>query len=105
MSNEKVMVVFAKSWRGYSKGEKAGFDEAQATALVDGKVAELVKAGKASAKPAAAASTGKGSGKGGAAKAGSGEASQETGNTDQTPAADDLASADAESGADDEPKP
>lgn len=53
MSNEKVMVVFAKSWRGYSKGEKAGFDEAQAKALVDGKVAELLKGGKAGAKPAA----------------------------------------------------
>lgn len=53
MSNDKVVVVFAKSWRGYSKGEKAGFDEAQAKALVDGEVAELAKGGKAPARPAA----------------------------------------------------
>lgn len=53
MSDEKVVVVFKQSWRGYSKGEKAGFDEAQAKALVDGKVAELLKGGKAGAKPAA----------------------------------------------------
>lgn len=101
MSNEKVLVLFTQSWRGYSKGEKARFDAAQATALVDGKVAELVKGGKGAAKP----STDKGGGQGGAAKASSGEASQEAGSTDQAPAAADPASADAESGADDEPKP
>lgn len=64
MSNDKVVVVFAKSWRGYSKGEKAGFDEAQAKALVDGEVAELAKGGKATAKPAASKpATGKAGGK------------------------------------------
>ncbi|MBU0791021.1 MAG: hypothetical protein KKC55_11135, partial [Gammaproteobacteria bacterium] len=58
MSNERVVVKFIQSWRGYSKGERAGFDAAQARALVDGKVAEMVKAA-----PAAAAA------KGGAGKA------------------------------------
>lgn len=47
MSNERVVVKFTQSWRGYSKGERAGFDSAQAKALIDGKVAEAVKAVKA----------------------------------------------------------
>ncbi|MFI8736580.1 hypothetical protein ACIGKM_11765 [Ectopseudomonas toyotomiensis] len=99
MSNGKVMVVFAKSWRGYSKGEKAGFDEDQANALVKGKVAELLKAGKASAKPAAAPGS-KGKGKGG-----SGEAAPEPGAGDETPPDPDTPPADEEAGDDDEPKP
>lgn len=71
MSNERVVVKFTQSWRGYSKGERAGFDVAQAKALIDGKVAEQVKAVPAAAAPkgsegkAGAGSRGKG--KGGAA--------------------------------------
>jgi hypothetical protein len=61
MSNDRVVVKFIQSWRGYSKGERAGFDAAQAKALVDGKVAEMAKAA-----PATAAA------KGGAGKANSG---------------------------------
>lgn len=49
MSNERVVVKFTQSWRGYSKGERAGFDAAQAKALVEGKVAEVVKAVSAAA--------------------------------------------------------
>lgn len=60
MSNERVVVKFAQSWRGYSKGERAGFDAAQAKALIDGKVAEMVKAAPAAA--AAKGGTGKASG-------------------------------------------
>ena len=52
MSNERVVVKFTQSWRGYSKNERAGFDAAQAKALIDGKVAEQVKA-----VPVAAATT------------------------------------------------
>lgn len=51
----KVSVKFVKSWRGYGKGEVAGFDEATAQALVDGGVATSNKV-KASSKPAAKAS-------------------------------------------------
>lgn len=51
MSNERVVVKFIQSWRGYSKDERAGFDAAQAKALVDGKVAEMVKAAPAAAAP------------------------------------------------------
>jgi hypothetical protein len=61
MSNDRVVVKFIQSWRGYSKGERAGFDAAQAKALVDGKVAEMAKAA-----PVTAAA------KGGAGKANSG---------------------------------
>jgi hypothetical protein len=57
MSNDRVVVKFIQSWRGYSKGERAGFDAAQAKALVDGKVAEMAKAANSGAgkptKPAA----------------------------------------------------
>lgn len=99
MSNEKVAVKFTKSWRGYSAGEVACFGEVAAGDLIKGKVAELVKAGKAPDKPAASAPSGKGGGKGGAAKAGSGEASPPSGSDDDAPPADE------EPGADDEPKP
>jgi len=58
MSNERVVVKFTQSWRGYSKGERAGFDAEQAKALIDGKVAEVVKA-----VPAAAAGKGAPAGK------------------------------------------
>ncbi|MDF2076630.1 hypothetical protein P2Q70_18760 [Pseudomonas mendocina] len=105
MSNEKVLVLFTQSWRGYSKGEKACFDDGQAKALVDGKVAELVKAGKASAEPAAAATTGKGSGKGGAAKAGSSGVAPEPGADDDTPPAPDTPPADDDQADDNEKKP
>lgn len=47
MSNERVVVKFAKSWRGYSAGECAGFDSVQAEALEAGGVAVRVKGGKA----------------------------------------------------------
>ncbi|MGE8358594.1 hypothetical protein [Pseudomonas sp.] len=90
MSDEKVVVVFKQSWRGYSTGEKAGFDEAQAKALVDGKVADLAKGSKAAAKPAAS--------KPAAAK-------PKPGAGDDTPPAPDTPPADEEPGADDEPKP
>ncbi|WP_145914947.1 hypothetical protein KV708_19220 [Comamonas thiooxydans] len=48
---DNVAVQFLKSWRGYNKGEVAGFTAEQAEALVDGKVAELHGKGR---KPAAA---------------------------------------------------
>jgi len=70
MSNERVVVKFTASWRGYSKGERAGFDAAQAKALIDGKVAEQVKGVPAAAPKGAAGKAGGGSGgqgKGGAA--------------------------------------
>lgn len=55
MSNENVVVKFTQSWRGYSKGESAGFNAEQAKSLIDGKAAEAVKAkgkpGKAADKP------------------------------------------------------
>lgn len=34
--SKPVSVTFAKAWRGYSKGEVAGFDKATAEALVEG---------------------------------------------------------------------
>ncbi|CAM3851466.1 hypothetical protein [Ectopseudomonas alcaliphila] len=109
MSNEKVAVKFTKSWRGYSAGEVACFGEVAAGDLVKGKVAELVKAGKAPDKPAAPAPAGKGggkgSGKGGAAKAGSGEAAPEPGAPVDTPPNPDTPLADEEPGDDDEKKP
>lgn len=37
----KVIVVFTGSWRGYSKGEVAGFEEDVAQSLIDGGRAEL----------------------------------------------------------------
>lgn len=56
MSNDNVVVKFIQSWRGYSKGEAAGFSAEQAKSLIEGKVAEAVKAkgkpGKAADKPA-----------------------------------------------------
>lgn len=106
MSNKKVAVTFTKSWRGYSAGEVACFGEVAAGDLVKGKVAELVKAGKAPDKPAASASTGKGGGKGkGSGKGGSGEAAPEPGAPVDTPPAPDTPPADEEPGDDDEPKP
>lgn len=45
MSNDNVVVKFTQSWRGYSKGESAGFSADQAKALVEGKVAVAGKAG------------------------------------------------------------
>lgn len=93
MSNKKVVVEFSKPWRGYSKGEKAGFDEEQANALVKGKVAELVKG------------SGKGSGKGGAAKPGSGKPSPAPDADDDTKPAPDTPPADDAQADDDEKKP
>lgn len=89
MSNERVVVKFAQSWRGYSKGECAGFDEVQAKALVDGGVAELAKGGKAAAKVG---------GKGGSAKV---QAQGTDTPPNETPPSDD----DTPPGDDDEPKP
>ena len=106
MSNEKVAVKFTKSWRGYSAGEVACFGEVAAGDLVKGKVAELVKAGKAPDKPAASAPTVKGGGKGkGSGKGGSGEAAPEPGAPVDTPPAPDTQPADEEPGDDDELKP
>ncbi len=75
MSNDRVVVKFIQSWRGYSKGERAGFDAAQAKALVDGKVAEMAKAA-----PATAAA------KGGAGRANSGTAKPAKPAVDNKPA-------------------
>lgn len=46
---DNVAVQFLKSWRGYNKGEVAGFSAEQAEALIDGKVAEPHAKGKKSA--------------------------------------------------------
>lgn len=45
----RVIVKFTGSWRGYSKGEVAGFEEDVAQSLIDGERAELVDAKKAKA--------------------------------------------------------
>ncbi len=87
MSNQRVVVSFLKSWRGYAKGEKAGFEEAQANSLVDGGVAEMTDGSKAA---------GGGGGKKGKAKAGA--------NSVETPPAPPAAD-DAPAPGDDEPKP
>lgn len=55
---EKVIVTFTGAWRGYSKGEVAGFEKEVAESLVEGGRAELYegkKAGKAAGKPKSAA--------------------------------------------------
>lgn len=47
----KAIVTFTGSWRGYGKGEVAGFEEDVAQSLIDGGRAELYegkKAGKSS---------------------------------------------------------
>lgn len=90
MSNEKVAVKFLKSWRGYSAGEVAGFGQVAADDLVKGKVAELVKGGKAAAKPATA--------KPAASK-------PKPGADDDTPPAPDTPPADDDQADDDEKKP
>ncbi|TRO33878.1 hypothetical protein EQ845_16645 [Pseudomonas putida] len=43
----KVIVVFTGSWRGYSKGEVAGFEEEVAQSLIAGNRAELYDGKKA----------------------------------------------------------
>ncbi len=52
--SKAIIVVFKRSWRGYSAGETAGFDEAAAEALVKSGTAEL-SGGKKSPKPNAGA--------------------------------------------------
>jgi len=52
----KIIITFAKNWRGYAAGEIAGFDETTASALIESGYAEELgkkpsKSGKA-AKPA-----------------------------------------------------
>ncbi|MFV2944244.1 hypothetical protein [Pseudomonas japonica] len=50
---EKVIVTFTGAWRGYSKGEVAGFEKEVAESLVEGGRAEFFegkKAGKAAGK-------------------------------------------------------
>jgi len=104
MSNERVVVKFKQSWRGYSKGEPAGFDADQAQALVDGGVAELSKGGKALAKPAASKpATGKAGGKPAgvnAPAAGGDEGQDQSGGEGQ-----DAGGTDQSGAGDDEPKP
>lgn len=63
--SKTTIVVFKQSWRGYSTGETAGFDEATADALVKAGKADLgtgkkAAAGKAASdkKPNAAGGTG-----------------------------------------------
>jgi len=106
MSNERVVVKFTQSWRGYSKGERAGFDAAQAKALVDGKVAEVVKAAPA----VAAAKGGTGKTSGGTGKPAKPAAGSKPANTEAPSAAPETV--DSETGDtpppgddDDEPKP
>lgn len=91
MSKEKVAVKFLKSWRGYSAGEVACFGDVAASDLVEGKVAELHKGGKASARPAAPAA---GEGKGDDAPP-----------NDEPPAGDTLPPSEDPFADDDEPKP
>ena len=102
MSNEKkVVVVFLKSWRGYSQGEPAGFDQEQADSLIKGEVAELATGGKPSAQAGA-----KGS-KRGAAKPGvvvvtdGAHVNDDAANTSTDASPADAVNTDA----DDEPKP
>ena len=40
MSTDTKILKFTKPWRGYNKGEVAGFDTKTAEALVNGNVAE-----------------------------------------------------------------
>ncbi|WP_433884892.1 hypothetical protein [Pseudomonas vranovensis] len=46
----KVIITFTGSWRGYGKGEVAGFEEDVAQSLIDGGRAELYE-GKKNGKP------------------------------------------------------
>jgi hypothetical protein len=55
-SNNLVIVTFAKSWRGYSPTEVAGFSQETADALIKGGVAALHD-GKAAASPAKSTAT------------------------------------------------
>ena len=57
---DNVAVQFLKTWRGYNKGEVAGFPAEQAEALVNGKVAEPYGSGK---KPATKQDKGAGTSK------------------------------------------
>lgn len=44
---DKKIVTFTKAWKAYSPDDVAGFDEATADALIEGKVAvEFSEAGK-----------------------------------------------------------
>ncbi|MBU0565098.1 MAG: hypothetical protein KJ890_16545 [Gammaproteobacteria bacterium] len=106
MSNERVVVKFIQSWRGYSKGERAGFDAAQARALVDGKVAEMVKAAPA----AAAAKGGAGKANGSSGKPAKPAADNKPADAEAPPPAPEViepeAGGNTQPGADDdEPKP
>ena len=102
MNNERVVVKFTQSWRGYSKGEIAGFAEGLAKALIDGKVAQLSGGGKAAAAGASKGSAGKGgAGKGDSGKPGK-HAAPPAGDDDTPPPGADTPPP-AED--DDEPKP
>lgn len=48
----KVIVTFARNWRGYAAGETAGFDEKIAQALIDSGFAEEAESGRKPRKPA-----------------------------------------------------
>ncbi|BAP44760.1 putative uncharacterized protein [Pseudomonas sp. StFLB209] len=48
----KVIITFAKHWRGYAAGETAGFDEAVAQTLIDAGVATEHEGGKKQRRPA-----------------------------------------------------
>lgn len=56
--SKPIAVVFLKSWRGYSKGEVAGFAQDEAERLVDNKVAEYKGKAPAKKKGAAGAAAG-----------------------------------------------
>ncbi|WP_095153961.1 hypothetical protein [Pseudomonas sp. Irchel 3E13] len=73
----KVIVVFTGSWRGYSKGEVAGFEEDVAQSLIDGGRAEL-RDGKKGGK------SGSGKGKPGTTAPQSGPSTEPPANPDST---------------------
>ncbi len=92
----RVIVKFTASWRGYSNGEIAGFEEDVANSLIDGGRAELVdpKKAKAGSKPKTPASkTGGGEGQPGPAatdpNAGGGAGGEPSSDADANPDADD----------------
>lgn len=74
----KVIVTFTGSWRGYGKGEVAGFEEDVAQSLIDGGRAELYEGKK----------TGKSGGSKGKAPPGAKEPPQSGPSTEPPPNSD-----------------
>ncbi|HDS1679159.1 TPA: hypothetical protein QEM39_000636 [Pseudomonas putida] len=84
----KVIVVFTGSWRGYSKGEVAGFEKDVAQSLIDGGRAEL--------------HDGKKTGKSGGGKVKTGQAAPQPGPSTEPPPNSDSPTTDSD---DEEEKP